>query len=237
MLYFSSCNPQTIRRKMKKKRFSLRERKYAKTKIALTNAFVDRLKSVRFNDISIKEVCVGVDVSEGTFYNYFPSKLDLIYYYQQLSSLKLFWETERRVKTDDPLEKIDVFFDVIAGQISQPYLFYELVSILTGEKRRLKSVDISVSERTCAFPDCEGIEDIPQKLPEEFFRDNLEGAVKRGILSPQTDTEEIVVFLITIMVGVPLAVPEGKFSTVGRLYRRHLDLLWKGIGRIDYVQE
>ena len=55
----------------KETRYSLRERKYAKTKISLANAFMERLKTKRFSDIAIKEVCENVEVSEGTFYNYF----------------------------------------------------------------------------------------------------------------------------------------------------------------------
>ena len=118
---------------MEEQHFPLRERKHAKTKVALTMAFVERLKSARLDEISIKEVCDSVDISEATFYNYFPAKIDLIYYYQQLLALKIIWETNRKAKEDSPLHRIDVFFDVLTQQINHPYLFYVLVSIFVGQ--------------------------------------------------------------------------------------------------------
>ncbi|NLE65671.1 MAG: TetR/AcrR family transcriptional regulator, partial [Elusimicrobia bacterium] len=61
---------------------SLREKKFVKTKVSLMQEFMKRLKSTRFSEISIKEVCETVEVSESTFYNYFPQKVDVVCYFK-----------------------------------------------------------------------------------------------------------------------------------------------------------
>jgi AcrR family transcriptional regulator len=216
---------------MEEQHFPLRERKHAKTKVALTMAFVERLKSARLDDISIKEVCDSVDVSEATFYNYFPAKIDLIYYYQQLLALKIIWETNREAEKDSPLHRIDVFFDVLTQQINHPYLFYELVSILVGQKVRPKRVTISLAERLYAFPKSKGIKDVPAMSLEDFLYSNLEEAVQRGELPRDVNLSDIIVFLFAIIIGVPLAISYEKFNTLGAYYKRQLSFLWKGLGR------
>jgi AcrR family transcriptional regulator len=216
---------------MEEQRFPLRERKQAKTKVALTMAFVERLKSARLDDISIKEICDSVDVSEATFYNYFPAKIDLIYYYQQLLALKIIWETNRKAKKDSPLHRIDVFFDVLTQQINHPYLFYELVSILVGQKVRPKRVTISLAERLYAFPKSKGIKDIPAMSLEDFLYNNLKEAVQRGELPRDVNLSDIMIFLLTIITGVPLAISYDNFNTLGSHYKKQLSFLWKGLGR------
>lgn len=216
---------------MEKHYFSLRERKHAKTKVALTQAFVERLKSARLDDISIKEVCDSVDMSEGTFYNYFSTKIDLLYYYKQLTLLKIIWETQRKDKKDSALHRIDVMFDVLVKQIYHPHLLYEVISIFVGEKAKPKRIDISRAERFFAFPNCKGIEDVPTMSLEDFLYENLGEATKQGELPKGVDLNDVLVFLMTIIVGVPLAISYENFNTLGSHYKKQLSFLWKGLGR------
>lgn len=216
---------------MEEQNFPLRERKHAKTKVALTMAFVERLKSARLDDISIKEVCDSVDVSEATFFNYFPAKIDLIYYFRQLMDLKIIWETQRRAKKGSPLHCIDVMFDVLVQQIKHPYLLYELISIFVGHKVKPKLIDISRSERFFAFPNCKGIEEIPIMLLDDFLYENLVDATKQGELPKGVDLNDVFIFLLTIFRGVPLAVTHEDFNTIGSHFKKQLPFLWKGLGR------
>jgi AcrR family transcriptional regulator len=216
---------------MEEQHLSLRERKHAKTKVTLTMAFVERLKSARLDDISIKEVCDSIDVSEATFFNYFPAKIDLIYYYQQLALLKIIWDTQQRAKKDSPLYRIDVMFDVLVQQIKHPYLLYELISIFVGQKVKPKLIDIPLAERLYAFPDCKGIEDIPLFLLEDFLHENLMKAVKEGELPKEVDCNYVLICLMAIIVGVPLAISYENFNALGSYYKQQLSFLWKGLGR------
>jgi len=102
---------------MNKNNYSLREKKYAKTKVALANAFIKQLKNTRFSDISIKEICEKVEVSEGTFYNYFPHKIDIACYFNKFTILKLIWEIKNTKEKQNYVDMIEHAFDVLADVI------------------------------------------------------------------------------------------------------------------------
>ena len=46
---------------------TLREVKHARTKLDIANAFVRRLRTSRYEEISIRELCRSVEISEGRF--------------------------------------------------------------------------------------------------------------------------------------------------------------------------
>jgi flagellar biosynthesis protein FlhB len=66
---------------------------------------------------------------------------------------------------------------------------------------------------------------------EDFLYKNLEEAAKQGELPKGVDLNEVLVLLMTIMVGVPLAISYENFSVLGAHYKKHLSFLWKGLGR------
>lgn len=69
--------------------FPLKERKFAKTRTNLTFAFLSELEVKPFEEIKIKDLCQIAEISEPTFYNYFPEKGDLILHYIQIWSLQV----------------------------------------------------------------------------------------------------------------------------------------------------
>lgn len=211
--------------------YSLRERKYAKTKIALAQAFVERLKTTRLADISIKEVCESVEVSEGTFYNYFPHKIDLVCFFERLTVLRVLWETKKKEEELPPLELIGYVFDRIAEVIEQPFLFYEIVSIFTMEKVRPdERAGLSEIEKKYAFPECPGIEQIEVIPMEDFLARMLRQARDNGCLREDVDMADATLALLTTLVGVPLAIRMEDFGKLKKFFRSQLALLWKAIG-------
>jgi len=96
---------------MVKKEYSLRERKHAKTKIAIMDAFIKRLEKTRFDDISVRQICKDVDVSEGTFFNYFPEKIDIINYYMHLEFLQVVWKARKDVPEGAYVALIDAVLE------------------------------------------------------------------------------------------------------------------------------
>jgi AcrR family transcriptional regulator len=209
----------------------LREKKYARTKIGLSRAFVKRLGTTRFADISIKEVCESVEVSEGTFFNYFPQKVDVVYYFQKLVALKIDWEIQKKGADLSPLALIEMVFDLIAKEMEpQPYLFYEMISIFTSEKVRPKEDDLSVSEKLYAYPECAGIENVSVQLLETSFSALIKEAKKQGSIPEDVKLTEAVIALMVVMLGVPLAIPIEDFGKVKQYFKGQLALLWKAWG-------
>ncbi len=215
---------------LSEKDFSLRERKFAKTKIALATAFIERMKTSKFSDISIKEVCASVEVSEGTFFNYFPQKIDVVFYYKQIVGLTISWKIRQEWDRRSPRELIELTFDLIADEISHPYLFYETISLFTAERKKAGRVGLTPAEKFYVNPESEGLDDIPEELLEETFLNLVRSAVSRGDLRPETRPEEVALTLMAILVGVPLVIQIEDFQHMKKYYRSQLSLLWKAIG-------
>lgn len=213
-----------------KKDFTLREKKYAKTKIALANAFIERLKKTKFSEISIKEVCESVEVSEGTFFNYFPQKVDVVFYYKQIIGLKISWEIKQSWGKKSPWALIEFTFNSIASELSQPYLFYEIISLFTAERKKSKEMALIPAEKFYANPGCGGIEDIPVELVEETLLALIKEAKQNGEFKEEIKPEEILLALMTILVGVPLAINIEDFGMLKKYYRLQLAILWKAVG-------
>ena len=211
---------------------TLRVKKYARTKAALTMAFIEKLKHSRFEDISIREICHDVEVSEGTFFNYFDEKIDVVNYYLHLVDLKIIWKTRSRDHGGDRLALIDLAFDNLAGMVISPNLVSEIITAMVRQKASPQRMAISPLEKRYAFEDCSGIENEPTMRLEDFFRASIEAAVKNNELSARQDVEDVVVSLKTILVGTLLAARRDKANrNLDYHYRRQLALLWKGLGR------
>jgi len=215
---------------MKNKEYSLREIKHGKTKIAIMNAFIKLLEKARYENISIKQLCKSVEVSEGTFFNYFPEKIDIINYYVRLIFMKVIWKAKKDAPKGKYLALLNAVFARMAEEMSNANIMYQLISVMVNQQERPKGISISKIERKIVFPGYAGIDDIPSASPDDLFREYLKGAVSNGELPKNTQINDAVVYLTAIMVGTLLA---GKFEHLenkGYHYKRQLDFLWKGLG-------
>jgi len=215
---------------MVKKEYSLREKKHARTKIALMKAFLERLRYSRFENISIKEVCKNVEVSEGTFFNYFPEKIDLITYYVNLMTMKMIWNARRKVPRGRCLALINAFFEEMADEFTKVNIAYELISIMVVQHARPKKAMITDVEKRLVFPDLSGIEDVPPLFIDEFLRECIEQALNNGELPGRVNINDALVSLMAINIGTPIAVKFHDAKSVKYHYLRHLQLLWKELG-------
>lgn len=222
---------------MPKEKFSLRERKSAKTKVSLMKEVLNRLEHDNLDSISIREVCAAVDVSEGTFYNYFPSKIDVIYFYIAVSSVASFWRLFNEIKPKTELEKIDGLLSSMMLEHYNPNMVYGLLSAIIGQRECVEDVhskiEVTAADKYYAYPEYKGIEDFNQStlLFKAFFKQCLEKAIENKELPAETNVEATVIHLKTILAGIPLAVERGNFSEISNCRNKHLELLWKALGR------
>lgn len=213
------------------KEYSLREIKHAKTKIAIMNAFIKRLEKTRFDDISIREICRSVEVSEGTFFNYFPEKIDIINYYTNLMFIEVIWKARQDVPEGEYLVLINAFFARIAEEmLAYDNIVYQIISLTIIQRERPKTVAISNLEREIYFPNYEGIRDIQTMLVDDFLKECLLKAVKNGELTKDVSINDVLVSLTTILVGTLLAIKFSNIKDKSYHYRRQLQFLWNGLG-------
>jgi AcrR family transcriptional regulator len=212
------------------KEYSLREKKHARTKIALMNAFTERLRNSRFEDISIREVCKSAEISEGTFFNYFPGKIDVITYYVNLMTMKIIWKAQKKAPRCKYIALIKAFFEELADEFARINIKYEIISIIVTQHEKPKKAVISNVEKHLFFPDLDGIEDISPLLMDEFFRECMEGALKNGELPGRVNIDNALVSLMTIMVGTMIAVKFSDIKNIKYQYMRQLQILWTELG-------
>lgn len=215
---------------MNRKEYSLRATKHARTKLAIMRAFMERLKRDRFESISIIKVCKDAEVAQGTFFNYFPEKIDVLAYYLRLTMAKMIWAAERNSVAGRCLAKIETVFAQVSKEWENSNLSCQILSVLLGQTERPKWVEISAVEKKLAFPRCEGIENMPDECFGGWLKRCISSARKNGEIPPESDGEDILVSLTAIMFGTFLSV---RFNGCGHRdyhYKRQLHILWKSMG-------
>jgi AcrR family transcriptional regulator len=194
---------------------SLRERKFAKTRLALAEAASHHLEAASFETLSVKSLCERVQISEATFFNYFPKKEDLIVYLDRLWTLELNWYGHQAMQQHQGLAVIDALGEIIAHE--------------ARSRTRHRGPEITVAERMLAFSDLDGIVDTPDDSLEGLLRGSLQTAIEQGELPENITMPAAMVGLVSIFYGVPLALQHSNPAAIAAMYRQQLELLWKGL--------
>ncbi len=222
---------------IKAKEYSLREKKHARTKLAIMDSFMERLKNTRFDDISVREMCRDVEVAEGTFFNYFPEKIDVIRYYLTLNTLRMIWGARKKAPAGEYLSLVNHAFSQMSERWNNNNLTYQVISVLLAQGERPKRIDISDIEKKLAYPDCPGIEEIPTVMLHDWFKECIISARKNGELPSNVNIDDVVVSLITIVAGTILAVRFNGRNNCSYHYARQLRALWRGLEARAYIKE
>lgn len=97
-----------------------RKEQAAETKKLIFDTALQLLEEKEFNKITIRDIVKRANVSIGTFYNYYSTKLDV--YYETYKIADEFFETtvkDELSHISDPTEKIMLFFDYYAKYSSE----------------------------------------------------------------------------------------------------------------------
>lgn len=211
--------------------YPLRETKHARTKLAIMKVFMERLEYDRFEDICVKEVCKAAEVAQGTFFNYFPEKIEVIAYYLRLSTMRMVWKAKKDARPGKYLGLVDAIFDQISKEWNTDHIVYQVLSVLARQTERPKSVSIPEVEKKLAFPLCDGIEYIPSLRLSEWFKEWIDKALDNGELPAGVNADDVVVALMAIIGGTLLATRFGNsVDKRGYYYKHHLKVFWRGLG-------
>ncbi len=203
----------------------LRERKYAATKAALTRAVAVRLKQLSLEEIAVKEICAEAQVSEATFFNYFPTKAAVVGYRVQLWSIEAQWAMAQCLAAGDPhLKAVRVMFDTAArGEETTPGIMREV--LIYQARRTLEFPPLTRAEYALHFPDHAGIDTIRADGLRQMLAAPLSAARQSGELAPHLDLEAFIVTLMSVFFLTPILLDSGQSGSVRDAYRRQLDIL------------
>jgi AcrR family transcriptional regulator len=211
---------------------SLRERKYAQTKLALLHAAIEKMREKPLEAISVKELCDTVPVSEMTFYNYFPKKTDLLKYFIQITFIEMAWYLQYAVKNKTNLEMVEELVDFLARKVvGNSFIMTETLIHFGQERKKPEFEQISKAEQLLAFPDLPGIEEVHVKDTrlETMVEPYLRQAIEQGELPKNLDLNTVVLMTVSNFIGLVINLHLTEPELVRPLCRRQLHLLWKAL--------
>ncbi len=209
----------------------LRQRKYARTKLALLEAFTARLGTQTYEAVRIKDLCAAADISEASFFNYFQRKEDLLDYFIQVWSLSVGWHARKVLAEHGALAAIEDVFVRTAADISQhPRVMAEIVVFQARRETPHAPSDLTLAERLLAYPALEGIESVPARGLDAIFPELIGAAKTLGQLPADADGDFLFVNLATMFFGAPLVLRATNPAAVGELWRAQLAQLFRAVG-------
>lgn len=208
----------------------LRERKAAQTKIDLLFSMLKKTSQKKLDDISVKELCDDVLISEGTFFNYFKKKTDLLIYFIKLWSIQATYISENEFGQSSGLKKIEAIFTTTSdyNSIGNDRIMYEIIAFNALEDNRLE-LDFSTItdvEKILAFPNHDGIEKIVINDFSDLFVNNLKLAIQLGEIPQNIDFNQVLVILGSLFYGVPIIMKDNK-EHISMFYKISLNSIWQ----------
>ena len=204
----------------------LRERKHARTKLALLDAFVAAMETKPVEEIAVRELCATVPVSEATFFNYFRGKADLVTYFVQLWSLDHAWHAKQTIEREGALAALyEIFARTAATVREHPRVMAEVVAAQARYEGPVVVHELGLAERRERFAELDGIDTLPALGLDSLLPWLLDEAVERGELSQEAPRELLFLTLAAVFFGTPIALLRVHPEAVGEAWRAQLELL------------
>jgi AcrR family transcriptional regulator len=212
---------------------SLREEKYAKTKIAILNLVLEKLEKTTFDQINIADICKEIGVSKRTFFNYFNSIYYVFFYLLQI------WIVDTMIITTERhpvagLKSIETAFEELGKKIAkQPKAAFQIFSsIFSADVEMTKMGRFTKAEAILWGFDSMMPEDMPVLGFQKMLIRATENAKTAGELPGNIDLTTIETSLNSILIGVPFTLKDVGFMDISAAYKRQLDILWHGLNNI-----
>ncbi|HEY6871519.1 MAG TPA: TetR/AcrR family transcriptional regulator [Geobacteraceae bacterium] len=209
-----------------------RHKKQAKTKLALLAALVDKLATgERYDSVRIRDLCVAADISEASFFNYFPAKEALLVYFIQIWSLEVGWHARQVLAQEDPLGAVEEIFVRTADMVEKnPHIMAEIIAFQARCSGEIEPADVSIAERLLAHPDLPGVEELPARGLDAILPELLAEAKRSGQIPAEVDEQFVYVTLLSIFFGAPVALRRCGPETLGAMWKAQLAFIWRSIG-------
>ena len=181
----------------------LRQIKFVKTRTSVLKTTTNLLKEKDFEQITIDEICQKSQISRGTFFNYFPQKSFIFYYYLRIFTIKIAKRMENwdeNISFRKQLEGIYTWFDEESQypNFVSSYIHYLL------ENESGNDMKLTAAEFVYFFT---GIEDEEAYLYynnltiEGIVRDLCKKAKVKGELSGQIEDEKVGKIFLALLVA------------------------------------
>jgi AcrR family transcriptional regulator len=203
----------------------LREKKFARVRLAILSAVVQLTMDRALAEVSVREICEAAQVAPATFFNYFPSKEDVLVYYLRLWSIPLALQCREAARGESPLATLRALFDSTAGEMERaPRLMFEIIAYIAHAHEPPRYPAITRAERLLAFPDLPGAEEVEPQSIDELLTTLLHLAIGAEELPSSTPIATSAMALKAMFYGVPLATRRDGVKGIRHGYPAILDL-------------
>jgi AcrR family transcriptional regulator len=208
----------------------LRPRKIAQTRAALLRAVLARLDGTRaLEEINVRELCNEAAISEASFFNYFPKKIDLLVFFIRLWSLDLAWRIHHELAAVSARKALEEILVATARAMRMhPGVMPEIIAFL-ARSTTIPVGDLELADRLVAYPDRDGIETVPATGLSGLLPPLIARAIREGELPATTDRKTALLSLTSVFFGVPLMLWRRDPDGVEHAYRRQLAVAWAGL--------
>lgn len=207
----------------------LRRRKTARTRLNLARSLSQALSEKDLSTVSVRDLCREAEISEATFFNYFPRKQDLMGYVASLWLLELGWHVQAAADKGRGLQVVEQLFAHSAKTcVRQPGVFRELLIWVAQGGTPASVGQLDALERRLVFPALENIEHVPLQGVDVWMLPQLQAAIEQKVLPENTLLPTLLHSLLSILFGVPLTLLAVDPARVAGMYRQQLSILWAG---------
>ncbi len=213
---------------------TLRERNFAQVRLGVLEATLALTAEHPFAELSVRQISERAGISQGTFFNHFPTKDDVLFLFMCMWTLRATMRTDEVVaKGGSARAAIVSVFDLVVQEMNRyPRLMLDIISVIALATAR-PQVTLTPAERALAFPDSH--RDLPPGDPtlDELFTAHLNRAMAQGELPPTVSPRTAARVLRTIFYGVPIAMRGSPPSEALRAYHQAIDALWSGLATAE----
>lgn len=203
---------------------TLREKKKAKTKLALLDAALALMGEGIFRNVLVDDICEQAEVSKVTFFKFFPQKEELLIYYMSLWQAECFVELQSSGKRGWDAARL-IFAKVTRDSEKYPGIMLSLVSFLAEQKMHPCVPVLSEAELVLRFPEQGERESLKTTGLHQIFQKCVQEAVADGQLAFHLTEEEAVVLLFSMFYGAYLTAHLFHMADYMACYELHLKSL------------
>ncbi len=205
-------------------KISLREKKKAKTKLALLQASLDLSGEHNFRQVLVEEICQQAEISKVTFFKFFPQKEDLLIYFMSVWQAQCYLELADSGKRG--WEAVRHIYGKVAKDAQRhPGIMLSLISFLSEQKMHPWVPKLTETELWLLFPERESTEGVAEVTLDCIFGRCVKEIREDGQLVPHVTDEEAVVLLFSIFYGAYLSAHLFRSKDYMAYYEMHLKLL------------
>ncbi|MBN3522984.1 TetR/AcrR family transcriptional regulator [Paenibacillus apiarius] len=205
---------------------SLRERKKAKTKLALYEASLELIVHQTFRDMKVEDICAHAEVSKVTFFKCFPQKEDILIYYMCIWLTNRWLEIEKHGLRGWAAAE-HLFTSIATEDQRRPGMMLRLIGLLAEAKMHPGMPVLSDAEISLLFPGEERQARAVVPRLDVLMRRIVEEATADGEVNAELSIDQLTEMLFTIFYGAYLTAHIMQRRDIVRCYQEHLDILKK----------